>query len=87
MVAETINCEQEVAAATSNHDKTVITEQKKLHRLQEALLGVPPPPSVTIPRHDVADILRLWKENKSLMISTNAKSEAGKGLVTEFICP
>jgi hypothetical protein len=65
----------------------MITEQKKLHRLQEALLGVPPPPSVTIPQHDVANILRLWKENKSLIISANAESEAGKELTTEFICP
>lgn len=69
------------------YDEALITEQKKLHRLQEALLGVPPPPSVTIPQHDVADILRLWNENKSLMISANSESEAGKVLMTKFICP
>jgi hypothetical protein len=50
-------------------------------------LGVPPPPSVTIPQHNVADILRLWRENKSLMISKNSESEVGKELMTGFICP
>jgi hypothetical protein len=50
-------------------------------------LGVPPPPSVTIPKQDVADILRLWKENQSLMISENSESEVGKELMTGFICP
>jgi hypothetical protein len=51
-------CQQEVAAATAYYDEALITEQKKLHRLQEALLGVPPLPSVTIAQHDVTDILR-----------------------------
>jgi hypothetical protein len=86
LIAETINNEQETSAATSNYDEIMTTEQMKLHRLQEALSGVPPPPSVTIPQLDVTDILRLLKENKSLMILADTKSETGKKLITEFIC-
>jgi hypothetical protein len=61
----------------------MITEQKRLFRLQEALQGVPPPPSVTIPQFDVTDILRLLKENSHLMISANAKNEDSKELIGE----
>jgi hypothetical protein len=85
LIAETINNEQEASATTSNYDILTV-EQKKLHQLQEALLGVPPPPSITIPQLDVTDILRLLKENTSLMILTDTESEAGKKLITEFIC-
>jgi hypothetical protein len=56
----------------------MMTEQNKVRRLKEALFGVPPPPSVTIPQLSVMDILRLLKENKNLMISADPKSEAGK---------
>lgn len=86
LIAEKINNEQETSATTSSYDKIITTEQKKLHHLQEALLGVPPPPSVTIPQLDVTDILRLLKENKSLMIVADTESEAGKKLIIEFIC-
>lgn len=54
-----------------------------MHRLQEALQGVPPPPSVTIPQLDVTDILRLLKENKNLMISGDAENENSKELIGE----
>jgi hypothetical protein len=86
LIAETISNEQDTSAATSNYDEIMTTEQKKLHRLQEALLGIPPPPSITIPQLDVTDILRLLKENKSLMILADTESEAGKRFITEFIC-
>ncbi|XP_021937969.1 uncharacterized protein LOC110838746 isoform X2 [Zootermopsis nevadensis] len=73
--------ELETIATTSNYDKINIIEQKRLHQLQEALQGVPPPPSVTIPQLNVTDILRLLKENESLMITVDAETEDSKKLI------
>lgn len=84
LIAETISNEQETSATTSNYNEIMTVEQKKLHRLQEALLGVPPPPSITVPQLDVTDILRLLKENKSLMILADAEGEAGKRLIADL---
>ncbi|KAJ9584093.1 hypothetical protein L9F63_021565 [Diploptera punctata] len=42
-------------------------------------MGVPPPPSVTIPQFEVPEILRLLKENKELMISTDLKKDNDVG--------
>jgi hypothetical protein len=85
LIAETLNNKEETNAVTSDSD-TLKIEQKRLQQLQEALLGVPPPPSVTIPQLDVTDILRLLKENKSLMTFSDTESQTGKKLINEFIC-
>lgn len=83
LLTEADSNELETIATTSNYDKINIIEQKRLHQLQEALQGVPPPPSVTIPQLNVTDILRLLKENESLMISVDAETEDSKKLIGE----
>jgi hypothetical protein len=81
LITEAVSNEQETSATTSNYNEIMTAEQKRLHRLQVALQGVPPPPSVTIPQLDVTDILRLLKENRRLMISADAENEDSKELI------
>ena len=60
-------------------DVAVLRETNRLCRLQELLQGVPPPPSITIPRMDCAEVLTRLRENISLLDEAiNHKKNNGK---------
>ena len=83
VITDAANRLNKIESEKVNKYREILTaEQKKLHRLQEALMGVPPPPSVTVPQFDVPDILKLWEKNKELMISVDTKRNIGKFQMT-----
>ncbi|XP_049858864.1 uncharacterized protein LOC126353809 [Schistocerca gregaria] len=50
------------------HSTIIEALHSKLQKIQELLLGIPPPPSITMPNHTVEEMLRLVKQNEHLMV-------------------
>ncbi|PSN41344.1 hypothetical protein C0J52_10385 [Blattella germanica] len=59
------------------YNNILTKEEEKLHRLQESLMGVLPPPSVTIPQISVSEMLKLLTENEGLIVSRNYEIKIG----------
>lgn len=64
----------------TTHSTIIEALHKKLQKIQELLLGIPPPPSITMPSHTVEEMLRLIKQNEHLMVQkscTNSENTPG----------
>ncbi|XP_047112994.1 uncharacterized protein LOC124789618 [Schistocerca piceifrons] len=66
------------------HSTIIEALHSKLQKIQELLLGIPPPPSITMPNHTVEEMLRLIKQNEHLMVQ---KSFTNSGNMPESCDP
>ncbi|KAK7864271.1 hypothetical protein R5R35_009533 [Gryllus longicercus] len=75
-ITDEVNRGIEAALAPSPQYNAVLSEEKKrVGRLQELLMGAPPPPAVTMPLHSASDMLDALKDPAHWVISdTSATS-------------
>lgn len=46
-------------------------EERILKGFQTVLMGIPPPPAFTVPQLDCREILKLWHENQSFIVTSS----------------